>query len=149
MLHDFSTFVEAKIAMKGGDVGRLIIVWSKWCLMAQALPGITNYLSYLPRLVFLLTVFLTPSMRKYLCHNLLISPTGRKDHFVAKDFWLEIQNYWLKYFYNQCGNRTQIDWLHDVFSLNIMMVSHMILMQCDYVLLPSQLTHIFAAQLNS
>jgi hypothetical protein len=29
------------------------------------------------------------------------------------------------------------------------MVSHMILMQCDYVLLPSQLTHIFAAQLNS
>jgi hypothetical protein len=62
---------------------------------------------------------------------------GRNDHFVAKDFWLEIQNYWIKYFYNQCGNGTQIDWLRDVFLLNIMMVSHMIFMQCDYVLLPS------------
>ncbi|PLW24045.1 hypothetical protein PCASD_14505 [Puccinia coronata f. sp. avenae] len=56
MLHDFSTVVEAKRSMKAGDVGRLMIVWSKWCLMTQALPGITNYSSYLPRMVLLLTI---------------------------------------------------------------------------------------------
>ncbi|KNE87278.1 hypothetical protein PSTG_19341, partial [Puccinia striiformis f. sp. tritici PST-78] len=50
-LHDFSTVVEAKRAMKAGDIGRVMIVWKKWCLMAQALSGITNYSSYLPRMV--------------------------------------------------------------------------------------------------
>ncbi|KAI7958836.1 hypothetical protein MJO28_002627 [Puccinia striiformis f. sp. tritici] len=121
MLHDFSTVVEAKPSMKAGDIGRLLSVWKKWSLMAQALPGITNYSSYLPRQVLLLTVILPPSLRKYLRHNLLMSPTGRKDHFVAKDFWLEIQNYWLKFLYNRSGMGINIDQLRDVFSLNITM----------------------------
>ncbi|KAI7933419.1 hypothetical protein MJO28_017616 [Puccinia striiformis f. sp. tritici] len=121
MLHDFSTVVEAKRSMKAGDIGRLLSVWKKWSLMAQALPGITNYSSYLPRQVLLLTVILPPSLRKYPRHNLLMSPTGRKDHFVAKDFWLEMQNYWLKFLYNRSGMGTNIDRLQDVFSLNITM----------------------------
>ena len=122
LLHDFSSVVEAKRSMKAGDVGRLILVWKKWSLMSQALKGITNYSSYLPRMVLLLTVILPPPMRKYFRHNLLISPSGRKDHFVAKDFWLEIQNYWIKYFYNNNGMGTQIDRLRNVFSLNIFLV---------------------------
>ncbi|PLW44064.1 hypothetical protein PCASD_04831 [Puccinia coronata f. sp. avenae] len=48
MLHNFSTVVEAKRSMRDGDVGRLMIIWSKWSLMTQALPGITNYSNYLP-----------------------------------------------------------------------------------------------------
>ncbi|PLW57432.1 hypothetical protein PCANC_01769 [Puccinia coronata f. sp. avenae] len=48
MLHNFSTVVEAKRSMRDGDVGRLMIIWSKWSLMTQALPGITNYSTYLP-----------------------------------------------------------------------------------------------------
>jgi hypothetical protein len=55
-------------------------------------------------------------------HNLLISPSGRKDHFVAKDFWLEVQNCWLKFLYNKSGSGTQIENLKDVFSPNIFMV---------------------------
>ncbi|PLW46263.1 hypothetical protein PCASD_03796 [Puccinia coronata f. sp. avenae] len=94
-LHDFSTVVEAKRAMKDGDIGRLMIVWKK-C-----------------------------SLSKYLRHNLLFSPTGRKGHFVAKDFWLEIQNYWLKYFYNKSGIGTQIKRLQDIFSPNIIMLQSM------------------------
>ncbi|KAA1128735.1 hypothetical protein PGTUg99_007731 [Puccinia graminis f. sp. tritici] len=119
LLHDFSTVVEAKRSMKAGDVGRLILIWKKWSLMSQALKGITNYSSYLPRMVVLLTVVLPPSLSKYLRHNLLISPSGRPNHFVAKDFWLEIQNYWIKFFYNNNGTGTQIDRLRNVFSLNI------------------------------
>ncbi|OAV98658.1 hypothetical protein PTTG_25611 [Puccinia triticina 1-1 BBBD Race 1] len=92
MLHDFSSVVEASRAMKAGDVGRLMIVWKKWCFMTRSLSGSTNYSSYLPRMVLVLTVILPAALRKYLQHNLLFSPTGRKDHFVAKDFWLEIQN---------------------------------------------------------
>ncbi|KAH9443424.1 hypothetical protein Pst134EA_015655 [Puccinia striiformis f. sp. tritici] len=119
MLHDFSTLVEAK----AGDIGSLMSVWKKWSLMAQALPGITNYSSYLPRQVLLLTVILPPFLSKYLRHNLLMSPTGRPDHFVAKDFWLEIQNYWLEFLYNRSGMGTNMDRLRDIFSLNITMVS--------------------------
>ncbi|PLW54244.1 hypothetical protein PCANC_05205 [Puccinia coronata f. sp. avenae] len=75
-LHDFSTVVEAKRAMKDGDIGRLMIF-------------------------------------------------GRNGHFVAKDFWLEIQNYWLKYFYNKSGIGTQIKRLQDIFSPNIIMLQSM------------------------
>ncbi|EFP89319.2 uncharacterized protein PGTG_15498 [Puccinia graminis f. sp. tritici CRL 75-36-700-3] len=118
-LHDFSTVVEAKRSMRSGDVGRLLLIWKKWSLMAQALPGITNYSSYLPRTVLLLTVISPPSMAKFLKHNLLFSPTGRPNHFVAKDQWLEVQNYWLKFLFNRSGNGTNIDRLRDLISPNI------------------------------
>ncbi|PLW27152.1 hypothetical protein PCANC_26427 [Puccinia coronata f. sp. avenae] len=39
---------------------------------------------------------------------------------MATDFFLEIQNYWLKHFFNHSGIGTQIDWLKDVFSINIL-----------------------------
>ncbi|KAA1093440.1 hypothetical protein PGTUg99_015409 [Puccinia graminis f. sp. tritici] len=124
-LHDFSTVVEAKRSMKAGDVGRLLLIWKKWSLMAQSLPGITNYSSYLPRMVLLLTVISTPSLSKYLKHNLLFSPTGRPNHFVAKDNWLEIQNYWLKFLFNRSGNGTNIDRLRDLISPNIFLLQRM------------------------
>ena len=117
MMHDFSTFAEAKRSMSAGDVGRLMIIWKKWSVMSQSLPGITNYSSYLPRMVLLLTVILPPSLSKYLRHNLLISPSGRENHFVAKDYWLEIQNYWIKFFYNNNGMGTQIERLRNIFHL--------------------------------
>ncbi|KAA1124263.1 hypothetical protein PGTUg99_020108 [Puccinia graminis f. sp. tritici] len=122
-LHDFSTVVEAKRSMKAGDVGRLMLIWKKWSIMTQAMKGITNYSSYLPRMVLMLTVILPPDLRTYLKHNLLISPTGREDHFVAKDYWLEIQNYWIKFLFNNNGTGTQIDRLRDLFSVNIFLVS--------------------------
>ncbi|POW15911.1 hypothetical protein PSTT_01799 [Puccinia striiformis] len=118
-LHDFSSVVEAKRSMKSGDVGRLMNVWKKWCLMTQGLTGLTNYSSYLPRMVLQLTQILPPDLRKYLCHNLLISPSGRSNHFVAKDEWLKCQNYWIKFLFNQTGNGTSIDRLRDLFSINI------------------------------
>ncbi|KAA1072343.1 hypothetical protein PGT21_032924 [Puccinia graminis f. sp. tritici] len=124
-LHDFSTVVKAKRAMKAGDIGRLLLVWKKWSLMSQALKGLTNYSSYLPRMVLLLTVVLPPGLSKYLKHNLLISPSGRTGHFVAKDYWLEIQNYWIKFLYNNNGTATQIDRLRNVFSLNIFLLQGM------------------------
>ncbi|OAV93512.1 hypothetical protein PTTG_00831 [Puccinia triticina 1-1 BBBD Race 1] len=107
LLHDFSFVVEAKRSMSAGDIGRLMNVWKKWCLMTQALTGLTNYSSYLPRMVLLLTEILPQAMRKYLSHNLLFSPTGQSNHFVAKDYWLEIQNYRLKFFHNKTGNGTK------------------------------------------
>ncbi|KNE91689.1 hypothetical protein PSTG_14908 [Puccinia striiformis f. sp. tritici PST-78] len=109
MLHDFSTVVEATMGSYLRYDIRTDFLWKKWSLMAQALPGITNYSLYLPRQVLLLTEILPLSLRKYLRHNLLMSPIGRKDHLVAKDFWLEIQNYWLEFLYNQCGMGTNID----------------------------------------
>jgi hypothetical protein len=122
-MHDFSTVVEAKRSMKAGDVGRLMLIWKKWSLMAQALKGITNYSTYLPRMVLMLTVVLPPALSKYMRHNLLMSPSGRPEHFVAKDYWLEIQNYWIKFLFNNNGTGTQIEQLRNVFSVNIFLVS--------------------------
>jgi hypothetical protein len=55
-------------------------------------------------------------------HNLLVSPSGRPNHFVAKDFLLENHNYWLKFFYTQAGIGTQIERLKKLFSSNIPLV---------------------------
>ncbi|KAA1070445.1 hypothetical protein PGT21_012403 [Puccinia graminis f. sp. tritici] len=124
-MHDFSTVVEAKRSMKAGDVGRLMLIWKKWSLMAQALKGITNYSTYLPRMVLMLTVVLPPGLSKYMRHNLLMSPSGRAEHFVAKDYWLEIQNYWIKFLFNNNGTGTQIEQLRNVFSVNIFLLQRM------------------------
>ncbi|KAA1073580.1 hypothetical protein PGT21_016451 [Puccinia graminis f. sp. tritici] len=103
MLHDFSSVVEAKRSMSSGDIGRLMNVWKKWCFMTQGLKA----------------------LGKFLKHNLLFSPTGRKDHFVAKDNYLECQNYWLKFVYNNTGNGTKIDRLRDLYSTNILLLQSM------------------------
>ncbi|KAA1137118.1 hypothetical protein PGTUg99_013652 [Puccinia graminis f. sp. tritici] len=76
-------------------------------------------------MVLLLNEILPPDLAKYLKHNLLFSPTGRKGHFVAKDNYLECQNYWLKYVYNNTGNGTKIDRLQDLFSVNIILLQKM------------------------
>ncbi|PLW31841.1 hypothetical protein PCANC_17206 [Puccinia coronata f. sp. avenae] len=118
-LHEFSTVIEANRAMKAGDVGRLINVWKIWSFMTHSLPGLTHYSCYLPRLVLLLTHILPESLSKLLRHNLLFSPSGQPSHFVAKDFFLENQNYWLKYFYNRGGIGTDVNRLKQLFSMNI------------------------------
>jgi hypothetical protein len=121
-LEEFSTIVEANRAMKAGDIGRLLNVWKKWSVMSQGLKGLRNYSAYLPRMVLLLTEILPPSLAKHFRHSLLFSPSGRENHFVAKDFYLELQNYWLKFFFNQTGAGTQINRLKTLFSLNIHLV---------------------------
>ncbi|KAA1095747.1 hypothetical protein PGTUg99_028084 [Puccinia graminis f. sp. tritici] len=121
-LQEFSTVIEANNAMKAGDIGRLINVWKIWSVMAQGLKGLTHYSSYLPRMVLLLTQILPPDLAKLLRHNLLFSPSGRPGHFVAKDFFLENQNYWLKFFYNRGGIGTEVQRLKNLFSMNIVLV---------------------------
>jgi hypothetical protein len=121
-LQEFSTVIEANNAMKAGDIGRLINVWKIWSVMAQALKGLTHYSLYLPRMVLLLTQILPPDLAKLLRHNLLFSPSGRPGHFVAKDFFLENQNYWLKFFYNRGGIGTEVQRLKNLFSMNIILV---------------------------
>ncbi|POW13543.1 hypothetical protein PSTT_03691 [Puccinia striiformis] len=88
-IKDFLTGVEANRAMKAGDIGRLLRVWKMWSIMTQSLPGLTHYSAYLPRLVLLITRILPPSLAKLIRHTLLLSPSGRPSHFVAKDFHLE------------------------------------------------------------
>ncbi|KNE98544.1 hypothetical protein PSTG_08283 [Puccinia striiformis f. sp. tritici PST-78] len=73
-LRNFSLVVECKRAMRSRDIGRLMMVWKKWSVMAQSIAGITNCSSYLPQMVLLLTVILPPSLAEYLRHNLLMSP---------------------------------------------------------------------------
>jgi hypothetical protein len=118
-LHDFSSIVECKHAMKAGDIGRVLNIWKRWSVMAQGIQGLTNYAIHLPQMYLLLTKVLPPDLRLLLKHSLLITPTGRANHFVAKYFHLENQNFFLKYFYNQTGMGTNIKRLKDEFSLNI------------------------------
>lgn len=145
-LRDFATIVEAKRSMSAGDIGRLIMIWKKWSVMIQGLKGLVHYSTHLPRLVLLLTHSLPKPLARIIAHSMLISPSGRRDHFVAKDFFLEIQNYWLKFFYNHSvgqnfklqsegsysmliisislqGTGTEISRLKDIISINVPFVS--------------------------
>lgn len=99
-LRDFATIVEAKRAMSAGDIGRVMMMWKMWSVMIQGMKGLTHYSKYLPQVVAMLTTTLPEPLAHVLKHNMLIAPSGRKNHFVAKDFYLEVQNYWLKFFYN-------------------------------------------------
>ncbi|OAV93797.1 hypothetical protein PTTG_27161 [Puccinia triticina 1-1 BBBD Race 1] len=120
-LRDFSTIVECNRAMKAGDIGRVMNIWKRWSVMAMGIQGLKHYAIDLPRMYLSLTQ--VPGLRLVLKHSLLISPTGRPNHFVAKDFHLENQNFFLKYFYNNTGMGTEIDRLKDEYSLAIP-VSH-------------------------
>ncbi|KNF06686.1 hypothetical protein PSTG_00002 [Puccinia striiformis f. sp. tritici PST-78] len=93
--------------------------------MTQSLPGLTHYSAYLPRLVLLITHVLPPSLVKLIRHTLLLSPSGRPNHFVAKDFNLETNHYWLKFFSNRAGVGTQVERLKNLFSSNIPLLRSM------------------------
>jgi len=122
-LQYFATVVEANRAMKAGDHGRLMFMWKRWAIMAQGLGKLSHYSKHLPRLIVLLEHVLPDSLSRLVLNTLLISPAGKTGHFVATDFYLEVQNYWLKYFFNHSGIGTEINRLKDVFSSNIPVVS--------------------------
>ena len=124
-IRDFATIVEANRSMKAGDHGRLLFMWQHWAVMSQAITKLPHYSKHLPKLVLLLTRVLPSSLAQVVQSTMLISPTGWANHFVATDFYLEIQNYWLKYFFNHSGIGTEINRLKDVFSINIPIVSHL------------------------
>ncbi|OAV89971.1 hypothetical protein PTTG_07503 [Puccinia triticina 1-1 BBBD Race 1] len=122
-LQDFASVVECDWATRAGDVGRLLNVWRRWAVMAQGMPGLTQYAIHLPRTIMLLTSVLPPGLQKVLQHSILVSPSGRSNHFVPKDLFLEVQNYWLKYFYNHNGIGSDITRIQDVISINVPLVS--------------------------
>lgn len=88
--------------MSAGDVGRMIRVWKRWSVIAHGMTRLKHYANYLPHLIVLLTQTLPKDIAEVITHNLLVCPSGRKGHFVAKDFFLEVQNFWLEFFYNNC-----------------------------------------------
>lgn len=118
-LRDLSTVTECDRAMRDGDIGRVLLMWRRWAIMAQGLKGLSHYGIHLPRYIMILEKYLPPSVSKAIRHSLLIPTAGRTGHWVAKDFYLEIQNYWLKYFYN-----------HSVSDLNGSLLVQMINQTC-------------------
>lgn len=99
-LRDFASVVEADRAMRQGDIGCVVLMWKRWSIMAQGIVGLSHYGLHLPRLILLLEEDLPKPLAHAIKHSMLIPASGRAGHFIAKDFFLEIQNYWLKYFYN-------------------------------------------------
>ncbi|OAV92970.1 hypothetical protein PTTG_27496 [Puccinia triticina 1-1 BBBD Race 1] len=105
-LGDFATIVEGNAAMKSGDIGRVMNVWKQWAIIAQGVKKLTQYSIQLPRMIILLNEVLPPGLGH-----------GRQKHFVAKDHYLEMQNYLLKFFFNHAGRGTNIDRLKDLHGL--------------------------------
>lgn len=99
-LRDFASIVEGDNAMRDGDIGRVIRMWKKWSIMAQGMSGLSHCAIHLPRFITILEKNLPRRLAKAIKHSLLIPSAGRGGNWVAKDFYLEIQNFWLKYFYN-------------------------------------------------
>ncbi|KAA1087083.1 hypothetical protein PGT21_021425 [Puccinia graminis f. sp. tritici] len=82
-----------------------------------------HYSKHLPKLIIELKFILPKSMAQVIFNTLLISPSLKAGNFVATDQYLEVLNYWLKYFFNNSGIGTNIDRLKDVFSSSIGIVS--------------------------
>jgi hypothetical protein len=122
-IRDFATIVEASQAMRAGDPGRLMYMWEQWAVMSQALPKLPHYSKHLPRLILMLKHDLPRSVGMLVESTLLVCPTGRKNRFLATDQFLELQNYWLKHYFNNSGIGTDILRLKDVFSINIPVAS--------------------------
>ncbi|KAA1126408.1 hypothetical protein PGTUg99_000418 [Puccinia graminis f. sp. tritici] len=118
-IRDFGTVIEVNRSTKAGDTGRLIFMWKRWAVMGQGLKKLVHYSRHLPQLILLLEVILPKSLANVIKNLMLLCPSGREGHFVATDFYLEVQNFWLKYFYNHSGIGTNIKRLRDVFSINI------------------------------
>ncbi|OAV88474.1 hypothetical protein PTTG_29018 [Puccinia triticina 1-1 BBBD Race 1] len=123
---DFATIVEANSAMKDGDYGRLMFMWQRWAVMSQGIGGMPHYSKHLPKLIVLLNHILPESLSQLVLNTLLLSPKGKPGHFMATDFYLEVQNYWLKYFFNHSGIGTDIERLKEVFSSNISLLQYLL-----------------------
>lgn len=99
-IRDFSTVIEANKAMRGGDIGRLMSMWKRWSILSQGMKGLSHYAIHLPRYILILEEYLPKKMAKIFKHSILIPTSRRENHWVAKDLYLEVQNFWIKYFYN-------------------------------------------------
>lgn len=104
-LRDFSTVVEADNAMRAGDIGRLMSMWKRWAILAQGIKRLSAYAIHLPRYILMLEEYLPQKFARVIKHCLLLPSGGRTGHWVAKDFYLETQNFWIKFF---CNNSVSV-----------------------------------------
>ena len=81
-------------------------VWKMWSVMAQGLKKLNQYSIQLQQVIFLLNEVLPQRMSHVILHPILIAPSSKQKTNVAKDQYLEIQDYWLKYFFNHSGQGT-------------------------------------------
>lgn len=99
-LRDFATIVEAESATRAGDIGRLINMWKRWVFVAHGVKGLSHYALHIPRMILLLEEDLPVALAVAIKHTLLIPSSGRTDHCMSFDEYLEVYNYWLKHCYN-------------------------------------------------
>ncbi|KAG0145998.1 hypothetical protein CROQUDRAFT_19689, partial [Cronartium quercuum f. sp. fusiforme G11] len=114
-LCDFATMVEADQSMRTGDIGQRMAMWMKWAILVQ---GIKKLLAYtIHTLVWgVVAQGLKPTLVTHV-HSIQVTDPCHDDHWITKDFYLEAQNYWIKYLYKNSG--TNLDRLLESFSLNI------------------------------
>jgi hypothetical protein len=122
-LSDFATVVEGNAAMKCDDIGRLMNVWKRWSVISQGIKKLTQYSIQLRQMIILLNEVLPCGLAHVIKHSLLIAPSGRQNHFLAKDQYLKMQKFWLKFFFKHSGRGTNIDRLMNSYSVNITLVS--------------------------
>jgi hypothetical protein len=109
--------------MKLGDIGRVMNIWKRWLVIAQGIKKLTQYSIQLPQMIILLNYGLPHGLSRVIKHSLFVAPTAGRKHYLAKDQYLEMKNYWLKHFFNNTGQGTDINRLKDLYSVNVTLVS--------------------------
>ncbi|PLW31556.1 hypothetical protein PCASD_19118 [Puccinia coronata f. sp. avenae] len=125
-LSDFATIVEGNSAMKCGDIGQVMNIWKRWAIIAQGIKKLTQYSIQLPQMIILLNYALLDGLSQVIKHSLLVAPTAGQKHYLPKDQYLEMKNYWLKHFFNDTGQGTNIDCLKDLYSVNVTLLQDLI-----------------------
>lgn len=85
-------------ATSRGDVGALIRVWERWAISSQGTSHLRNYRHYIPHLLLTIKHNVPPLLRAAIIKGLLLYPSGRPNHFLPKDLFLEVLNYELTFF---------------------------------------------------
>ncbi|PLW28415.1 hypothetical protein PCANC_20807 [Puccinia coronata f. sp. avenae] len=125
-LSDFATIFEGNSAMKCGDIGQVMNIWKRWAIIAQGIKKLTQYSIQLPQMIILLNYALLDGLSQVIKHSLLVAPTAGRKHYLPKDQYLEMKNYWLKHFFNDTGQGTNIDCLKDLYSVNVTLLQDLI-----------------------
>lgn len=124
-IRDFAAVVECDHAIHCGDVGRSIAMWKMWAMMAHGVNGLQRYALHLTRTVILLEEDLPKPLATIAKHSLIIPSSEVKGHCVAKDFYLETQNYKLKHLHNSAV-RSPFD-LYHLTQENVVLRQHQML----------------------
>ncbi|KAF7373720.1 hypothetical protein MSAN_00583000 [Mycena sanguinolenta] len=103
-------YIELTLAIKTGDIGRVLNVLAIWMVMMRSPKTMPRYADAIFETLVRIKNF-PPKLRALYLANWLVNLTGKLLRFKAVDLLQEHQNFWAKIIYNAKGTNKSWKWL--------------------------------------